>query len=61
VQALDEGEDCDVTITLERTNDGDVDSAFDGGKFQAIQRRRILFTSTPAPGEDGTGGAGGSN
>lgn len=67
VTDLDKGESCEVTITLERSTSGRVDRAFEeGGEFEAKQRRRVTFTSTPAPGEvpddddDGAGGAGGS-
>ncbi len=64
VQSLDEGEDCDVEITLERNRKGSVDPGYDGGEFWARQRRAFVFTSTPAPGEGEGGdgdGMGGSN
>lgn len=61
VQSLDEGESCEVTVTLERVNEGSVDGGYDGGKFNAVQRRSIRFTSTPADDETGVGGAGGSD
>lgn len=68
VKSLDEGETCEVTVTLERNNSGSVDAAFEeGGKFIATQRRTVRFDSTPAPSEEGGSdsgsdmGAGGSN
>lgn len=60
VQDLDIGEDCEVTVTLERINEGDVDSEFgEGGEIVGIQRRAISYISTPA--EDEVGGAGGAD
>lgn len=48
----DVGETCKVTLTLDRVNDGTTDSAFEeGGEFRAIQRRTVVFTSTPADDE----------
>lgn len=76
VTGTDEGETCEVTITLERVNRGEVDPAFEeGGEFRAIQRRTVRFESTPSEeeggtpadgdtgtgGTDGMGGQGGSN
>lgn len=60
-----EGDTCEVTVTLERINEGDVDSAFEeGGRFLGIQRRAITFMSTPSDEELGEptneGGAGGA-
>lgn len=50
---LDAGESCEVTITLDRVEEGDVDPTFEeGGKFVAIQRRTVTFTSTPGEDEE---------
>ena len=39
---------CEVTFTLDRIRKGTVDANFgEGGKFEAIQRRRLKFLSTP--------------
>ena len=53
VTGTDEGETCEVTITIDRTNEGTVDPIFnkEGGSIRATQRRTIRFTSTPAPDE----------
>lgn len=57
VQSLNEGEDCEVTITLERRSKGTTDAAFGGGKFEAVQRRTLTFVSTPSEDEGGMGGS----
>lgn len=60
VQDLDQGESCEVTVTLERANEGTVDSEFgEGGEFLAYQRRSVEFVSTAA--DDELEGAGGAN
>jgi hypothetical protein len=42
------GSSCEVTITLERFADGVIDPKFGrGGTVVAIQRRTVVFTSTP--------------
>jgi hypothetical protein len=52
VQNNDLGEECEVTVTLERVVRGEVDSAFgEGGRFYLIQRRTVIFNSTPADDE----------
>jgi hypothetical protein len=44
----DEMESCEVTFTLDRIRAGSVDDAFgEGGRFLAIQRRRLSFIATP--------------
>lgn len=44
----DQNNSCTVTFCLNRTRAGQVDSAFgEGGKFEAVQRRCVKFTSTP--------------
>lgn len=49
------GEDCEVIVTLERTNVGDVDSILvPGSRFVAAQRRGVSFVSTAGPDEGGT-------
>lgn len=46
------GEECEVTITLDRANVHDVDPLWiPGSAFEAIQRRAVRFVSTPAPSE----------
>lgn len=48
----DAGENCEVTVTLERQRQGSVDPTFEeGGDFRAIQRRTVSFLSTPGEGE----------
>jgi hypothetical protein len=64
VHSLDEGETCEVTVTVERTARGRVDPAFEeGGVIEATQRRRVTFSSTPGPDEEGyePSGTGGSS
>lgn len=62
VLGTDEGENCEVTVTLERAASGSVDPAFEeGGTIRAYQRRSVSFTSTPGPGEPGTGTGGSGN
>lgn len=49
------GEDCEVTLTLERENVGTVDGVWiPGSRFRAIQRRVLRFVSTPVPVEAST-------
>jgi hypothetical protein len=49
------GQDCEVVVTLERTNVGDVDSILvPGSKFVAAQRRGVKFVSTASPEEGGS-------
>lgn len=44
----DEEETCTVTLTMERSRGGEIDSAFtEGGDIVAIQTRSDTFTSTP--------------
>lgn len=60
VTGTDEGETCEVEVTLERISRGSTDPTFEeGGRFVAIQQRVVTFTSTPAP-EELENGAGGS-
>lgn len=60
VTGTDEGESCEVEVTLERINRGSTDPNFEeGGRFVATQQRVVTFTSTPAP-EELESGAGGS-
>lgn len=48
----DAGEDCEVTVTLERQRKGSVDPTFEeGGEFRTIQRRTVQFRSTPGDDE----------
>lgn len=48
------GEDCLLTVALERRGAGDVDPVFlRTSEFQTLQRRSVRFTSTPAPDETG--------
>lgn len=48
------GQECDVSVTLERANSGSVDSILvPGSKFIAAQRRGVSFVSTPGPDEGG--------
>jgi hypothetical protein len=51
------GEECEVLLTLDRVNFGNVDAIFvPGTAFQMIQRRAVRFISTPAAGEvEGSG------
>lgn len=53
VTGTDEGETCEVTIAVERTNSGTIDPVFskEGGSIRATQRRIVRFTSTPGPDE----------
>jgi len=57
-----EGKTCEVTVVIDRVNQGTLASQFkEGGSISARQRRSVAFNSTPAPGEmmqAGTGGAG---
>ncbi len=57
-----EGTTCEVTVVIDRVNQGTLASQFkEGGSISARQRRAVAFNSTPAPGEmmqAGTGGAG---
>ena len=49
------GQECDVSVTLERASSGSVDSILvPGSKFIAAQRRGVSFVSTPGPDEGGT-------
>lgn len=58
VQDLDLGEACEVTVTLERSLEGELDDAFEEGLIEAIQRRTVRFESTPSPDEfEGMGGS----
>jgi hypothetical protein len=44
----DDEEDCEATLTVTRTNFGEVDSVFDSeSKFRLHQERSVTFTSTP--------------
>ncbi len=46
------GEDCEVQLSLERQNQGEVDPVFvPSSNFRALQTRSIRFTSTAAVGE----------
>jgi hypothetical protein len=46
------GEDCEVQLSLERQNQGEVDPVFvPSSNFRAVQTRSISFTSTAAAGE----------
>jgi hypothetical protein len=46
------GEECEVSLTLDRAREGDVDRVFiPGSSFRAIQRRRIVFRSLPGADE----------
>jgi hypothetical protein len=46
------GEECGVTVTLDRSVQNDVDPQFiPGSSMRAIQRRAVDFVSTPAAGE----------
>jgi hypothetical protein len=46
------GAECEVRLTLDRVNVGEVDALFvPGSSFRAIQRRSVSFISTPAVGE----------
>ena len=48
----DKGESCEVKVILDRVSQGETDSEMgEGGKFLAIQRREVTFTSTPADDE----------
>jgi len=48
------GEDCDVQLTLDRSNAGPVDPVLvPSSTFRAVQRRSARFLSTPAPNETG--------
>jgi len=48
----DAGEECEVTIILERVRKGSVDPTFEeGGEFRAIARRSVSFISTPGKDE----------
>ncbi len=48
----DQGEACDVTVTLDRIKKGETDTTFEeGGEFYAIQRRSVTFSSMPADDE----------
>ena len=52
VWETDRGEACDVTVTLDRIEEGETDSAFEeGGEFYAIQRRTVTFNSMPSDDE----------
>ncbi|HTV25403.1 MAG TPA: hypothetical protein VMG12_42200, partial [Polyangiaceae bacterium] len=58
VRATRAGEECDVTITLERAEQFAVDSAWiPGSGFRAVQRRAVSFVSLPEPDETGDPGA----
>jgi hypothetical protein len=47
--SFDADEECEVTVTLTRTVEGTIDSAFGkGGKIVAIQERKAKFISTPS-------------
>lgn len=54
VTNLNRGKSCEVTVTVDRINEGKIDSAFEkeGGSIRAAQRRTVVFRSTPAPGEE---------
>jgi hypothetical protein len=61
VKSLDEGEECVVTLTLERRNEGRVDPAFgEGGTFLALNKRTLAFLSTPSDTEETASGMGGN-
>lgn len=46
------GETCEVQLSLERQNQGEVDPVFvPSSNFRALQTRSVSFTSTAAPGE----------
>jgi len=50
---IDEGETCEVTITVERVQRGSVDPIFakEGGTIRATQQRTVAFESSPGPSE----------
>lgn len=41
------GDDCDVTVTLELTREGQVDPVLRGGSFEASQTRSLTVLTTP--------------
>jgi hypothetical protein len=48
------GEECEVKLTLDRSNAGTVDPVLvPSSTFRAVQRRGVSFISTPAPTETG--------
>jgi hypothetical protein len=54
VRGTQNGEECEVIVTLDRENAGGVDAAWiPGSRIRAIQRRGVGFVSTPARSESG--------
>jgi hypothetical protein len=55
VRATRAGEECDVSVTLERDSEYGVDSEWvPNSSFRAVQRRGVSFVSVPEPNETGT-------
>jgi hypothetical protein len=56
VRGTQQGEECEVQLTLDRSNAGNVDPVLlPGSGFRAVQRRGVKFVSTPAADEEGGG------
>jgi hypothetical protein len=56
VRGTQQGEVCDVQLTLDRSNAGTVEPVLlPGSGFRAVQRRGVKFVSTPAGSEEGAG------